>query len=126
MLHRQFGVALREEVRLHASGDSWKVATDPYCRSAVERFQGRNDVLTVTREITTLLSKRYPAAYKLLLEVTEAADAGAALTRSGGMHGAAARVLRNFGLIHKVTLAIPEHLSWYVRTLLPRRMDIEV
>jgi len=126
MLHRQFGSALREEVRLHASRDSWKVATDPHCNSAVERFLGRNAVLTVNREIIALLSKRYPAAYKLVLEVIESGDAGAALARSGGMHGVAARVLRNFGLLSEATLAIPEHLSWYVRTLLPGRMDLAV
>jgi hypothetical protein len=119
MLHRQFGAALREEVRRRVPDASWKTPTDTHCNGAVERFRDRDTVLTVDREIIDLLKKRYRATYELLLDLVEGRDAAAAVTRSGGLHGAGARMLRNFGLLDETTLAIPEHLSWYVRNLLP-------
>lgn len=119
MLHRQFGAALREEVRRRIPDASWKTPTDAHCNGAVERFRDRDAVLTVDREIIDLLKKRYGAAYKLLLDLVNGRDAAATVARSGGLHGAGARMLRNFGLLDEATLAIPEHLSWYVRNLLP-------
>jgi hypothetical protein len=36
------------------------------------------------------------------------------------------RVLRNFGLLDEATLALPKHLSWYVRTLFPTQTQVAV
>jgi hypothetical protein len=119
MLHRQFGSALLEEIRLDASVPSWKTPTDPYCVKAVERFRNREAVLTVDREILALLRKRYPTAYELLLDIAMSDDASLVVTRSGGLHASAGRVLRNFGLLDEATLHVPWHLLWYVRTLAP-------
>jgi hypothetical protein len=126
MLHRQFGSALREEVLLHVSRPSRKVPTDAYCAHAVQRFLERDAVQTVDREIITLLKKRYAPAYELLLDLVESGDADATLVRSGGMHGAGARVLRSFGLLDEATRSLPEHLSWYVQTLLPTPARVAV
>ncbi|WP_165374457.1 MULTISPECIES: AAA family ATPase [Sorangium] len=126
LLHRQFGSALREEVRLHAPGALQKEPTDPHCERAVERFLGRQAVLEVDREIIALLSKRYPAAYMLLLDLIESRDPQAVVKRSGGSLGPGARMLRNFGLLDEATLALPNHLSWYVKTLLPTQTQVAV
>jgi hypothetical protein len=126
MLHRQFGSALREEVRIGAAELSWKNATDPYCAKAPERFRNREAVLTVDREIVALLKKRYETAYNLLCDLAAEDDRSAVVDRAGGLHGPAARVLRNFGLLDERSLTIPMHLSWYVRTLLPKPMRAAV
>ncbi|MGK4001855.1 AAA family ATPase [Sorangium sp. So ce1036] len=126
LLHRQFGSALREEVRLHAPGVLLKEPTDPHRERAVERFLGRQAVLDVDREIIALLSKRYSAAYALLLDLIESHDPAAAVKRSGGSQSSGMRVLRNFGLLDEATLALPKHLSWYVRTLLPTQARVAV
>ncbi|XXT17851.1 AAA family ATPase [Sorangium sp. So ce429] len=126
LLHRQFGSALRDEVRLHAPGALQKEPTDPHCSRAVERFLDRPAVLEVDREIIALLSKRYPAAYTLLLDLVESRDPQAAMKRSSGSLGPGARVLRNFGLLDEATLALPRHLSWYVETLLPTQTQVAV
>ncbi|KYF89779.1 hypothetical protein BE17_45115 [Sorangium cellulosum] len=126
LLHRQFGSALREEVRLHAPRSLAKEPTDPHREGAVERFLGRQAVLDVDREIIALLSKRYPDAYTLLLDLVESPDPATAVKRSGGPQGSGARMLRNFGLLDEATLALPKHLSWYVRTLLPTQTRVAV
>ncbi|WP_437673423.1 AAA family ATPase [Sorangium sp. So ce131] len=126
LLHRQFGSALLEEVRLHAPGGQQKEPTDPYREGAIERFLGRQAVLDVDREIIALLSKRYPAAYSLLLDLVESHDRAASVKRAGGLHGPGARMLRNFGLLDEKTLGLPKHLSWYVRTLLPTQTQVAV
>ena len=125
LLHRQFGSALRDEVQRRAPGQ-WKVPTDPHLEKAVERFLGREAVLTVDREIVSLLSKRYSPAYRLLLDVVDALDPAASVAEAGGLHGAGARVLRNFGLLDEATLSVPRHLVWYVRELMPKPMGVAV
>jgi len=125
MLHRQFGSALRQEVLLRASGPSWRMLTDPHCSRAVERFRDRDGVLMIDREIIDLLKKRYQAAYELLLDLVQG-DPATAVIRSDGINTSSARTLRNFGLLDETTLALPEHLSWYVKTLLPRTERVAV
>lgn len=125
MLHRQFGSALREEVLLRITNSSWKMPTDPHCANAVERFRDRANVLMIDREIIELLRKRYKSAYELLLDLVQG-NPTVAVSRAGGLHTAGARTLRNFGLLDETTLTLPEHLSWYVKTLLPRTESVAV
>lgn len=126
MLHRQFGSALREEVTLATSAPIWKVQTDPYCNRVVQRFLERDAVLTVDREILALLKNRYSEAHDLLLSLAEGENTVAALNRFGGAHGAGARVLRSFGIFDEATRSVPEHLSWYVQTLLSAKKRVAV
>jgi hypothetical protein len=126
LLHRQFGSALREEIRQRDLGTTWKIPTDPYCAAAVDRFLGFDAVLTVDREIVALLSKRYPAAYDLLTRIVDAHDSRAVVAKSGGLHGAGARALRNFGLLSEATLTVPKHLAWYMQNLLPAPIGVAV
>jgi AAA domain len=126
MLHRQFGSALREEIRLRVPESTWKVPSDPYCGEAMVRFRDRDAVLTVNREIIDLLKKRYEDAYDLLLDLVQRDSMAAAVTQSSASHISGTRTLRNFGLLDETTLSLPEHLSWYVKTLLPRTESVAV
>ena len=119
MLLRQFGSALREEVRRRVSGPTWKMPTDPYRIGTVNRFVDRDAVLTINREIIELLKKRYSAAYELMLALVDGEAAAVTRDQDGGALGV--RMLRKFGILDQDTFAVPEHLSWYVRTMLPKR-----
>jgi len=83
-------------------------------------------VLSVDREIVDLLRKRYPEAYDLLLDLAVNDAPAGTVAHAGGIHGPGARALRNFGLLEEATLRIPEHLSWYVKTLVPARVRLAV
>jgi len=117
LLHRQFGSALRAELRRHDL--AWGASTEPYGQRVVEVFRNLDAVTTVDREIVDLLKKRYSAGYGLLLDTVHGGDAEFVLARSGGAEGPGARALRNFGLFDPDSGSIPEHLCWYVRTFLP-------
>lgn len=117
MLHRQFGAALREEILSEVSGPFWNIPTDPHCARSVDRFLTRDALLDVDREILTLLTKRYEPAYKLLVELAGTNAPERAVELAGGIHGPGTRVLRNFGILEQGTLTIPEHLRWYIQTV---------
>jgi len=127
-LEREFGSALLEVVRrdgvLTASGaapsEASHLGTDPYREMALDRFLDRQEVLTIGREISHLLSTRYPEAFALLegLVATDPADRGPYLGRHGGWHRPGNRILRNFGLIqgHREQPELPAFLVWYLQT----------
>lgn len=115
LLHRQFGSALREATRRHDI--AWGAPTDPWIEQAVARFQERDAVLAVMREVYALLHSRYPQALSLLVRWVQAARDERTTSHEGSL-GGAARVLKNFGIVDEND-GVPLGLAWYLNTLAP-------
>lgn len=118
LLLRQFGSALRAEVR--GARADWGAPTDAVVEDALERYRARAAVLEVAREVDALLWKRYRAAHGLLLDLAEGYTWEDALTGYGGAEGEAARVLVRFGIVREDG-TLPETLRWYLRHVAPTR-----
>lgn len=124
LLHRQLGSALLEKSRAQKGASREHVATDPFCREALDLFLARDAVTTICREVSYLLSSRYPEAEALLerLCCTSPQEAARFVKERGGWLRAEARLLRNLGLLlgDSGSLWIPEVFRWYLRTLAPQ------
>lgn len=115
LLQRQFGSALRSATRDHDV--SWGAATDPFIPPALVRFQEKDAVLAVMREVVALLRDRYPEALSLLVHHARVAH-GREHVPPVVTSDDAARVLRNFGLVD-TSGAPPRAITHYLNTLAP-------
>src|SRR5262249_4161406 len=124
LLHRQFGSALLEKSRAQKRASREHVATDPFCNDALDLFLARDAVITNCREVSDLLSSRYPEAEELLERVccTSPEEAARLVEERGGWLRGEARLLKNLGLLlgDSGSLWIPEVFRWYLRTLAPQ------
>jgi tetratricopeptide (TPR) repeat protein len=124
LLHRQFGSALLEKSRARKGDSREHVATDPFREEALDLFLARDAVTTICREVSHLLTSRYPEAAALLerLCCTSPQEAARLVEERGGWLRAESRLLRNLGLLlgDSESLWIPEVFRWYLRTLAPR------
>ncbi len=111
LLQRQYGSALQLATR--EQDDTWGAPTGPHTRRATSDFVAREAVLDVMREVVALLRKRYPQALDALLLRAHGVAWPDALAEHGGVMGATARCLRNFGLVDSQH-ALPEGLKWYL------------
>ena len=100
------------------------MATDPFREEALDLFLARDAVTTICREVSHLLTSRYPEAAALLerLCCTSPQEAARLVEERGGWLRAEARLLRNLGLLlgDSESLWIPEVFRWYLRTLAPQ------
>ncbi|HEY4593987.1 MAG TPA: AAA family ATPase, partial [Thermoanaerobaculia bacterium] len=124
LLHRQFGSALLEKSRARKGNLREHVATEPFREEALDLFLARDAVTTICREVSHLLTSRYPEAAALLerLCCTSPQEAARLVEERGGWLRAEARLLRNLGLLlgDSESLWIPEVFRWYLRTLAPQ------
>jgi hypothetical protein len=124
LLHRQFGSALLEKSRARKEASREHVATDPFCQEALDLFLARDAVTTICREVSHLLSSRYPEAAALLerLCCISQQEAASLVEERGGWLRTEARLLRNLGLLlgDVDSVRIPEVFRWYLRTLAPQ------
>ena len=124
LLHRQFGSALLEKSRVRKGASRQHVATDPFGQEALDLFLARDAVTTICREVSYLLSSRYPEAAALLEQICciSPQDAASLVEERGGWLRSEARLLRNLGLLlgDSESLRIPEVFRWYLRTLAPQ------
>jgi hypothetical protein len=114
LLHRQFGSAVRRLVREHDL--SWKAKTDEFLEHAPARFEEREAVVEVMREIVALLGKRYPGTLEVLERMAMGAPWATALAKRGGPNGDAGRVLQNFGLVSPEGRCAEALMSYLRRT----------
>lgn len=124
LLHRQFGSALLEKSRAQKGASREHLATDSFCQDALDLFLARDAVITICREVSHLLSNRYPEAEALLEELcfSSPQEIASLVERRGGWLRSEARLLRNLGLLlgDAECLWVPEVFRWYHRMLAPQ------
>lgn len=116
LLHRQFGSAIREAVRRQTQ--EWGTPSDDSLESAIELYRERDAVQEVMREVASLLQKRHPDLYTLLLELAAGRELSQALSHVNIRGEEATRRLRQFGLLND-TNSISKTLQWYLTGILP-------
>jgi hypothetical protein len=115
ILLRQFGAALLALARARNMDTSMGLDEDV----VIPGFLARPAVRTVCEETVSLLSRRYPAAYALLVDLLTVEDGAASIMRHGGWVGTAATALRNFTLLEGTADGphISSWLLWYAASV---------